>query len=166
MFKLVEDSNNRKSILANAKLPNHVSKGIRRGAYISGKELVADLKQDMKAGKSGKTYKIYKGVGGKSLKRSRLHKASAAGESPAVITGEFRKSIDFVVRGSKQLEFGSGSGGLATKYAKILELGSSKMAARRPLGRTVSKLQNQVKTNITRELNKQIKAAGFKVTGV
>ena len=97
-FKLIEDPNNKKVMMANAKLPRHITKGIRMGAYISGKQLVASLRSDMSKKKSGKSYKIYTGVGG-ALKRPRLHKASSSNETPAVVTGKFRKSIDFAVRG-------------------------------------------------------------------
>jgi len=164
MFKLIEDPDNKRVLMANAKLPKHITKGIRMGAYISGKQLVADLKQDMSQNKSGKTYKIYVGVGG-PLKKPRLHTASSPRETPAIITGTFRKSIDFKVRGNKTLEFGSGNEGIAKEYAGVLELGSSNMAARKPLGRTVKKLQNQVKTNITKEINKQIELLGFNLKG-
>jgi HK97 gp10 family phage protein len=163
MFRLIEDAQNHKSDAAFRKLPAHITKGIRMGAYISGKQLVADLRKDMSKKKSGRRYRVYSGVGG-ALNRPRLHKASGENETPAVITGRFRKSIDFKVLGNKTLEFGSGANGLAKDYAKILEVGSSKMAARKPLGRTVKKLQNQVNTNIVKEINKQQKLLGFKVT--
>jgi hypothetical protein len=163
MFKLIEDPQNQKAMTANFKAPLHVSKGMRQGMHISGKQLVGTLKKDMKAPKSGRTYRVYRGIGGSLLKRSRLHRASSKSEVPAIITGEFRKSIDFAVLGNSRLEFGSGSNGLAQKYAKVLELGSSKMAARKPLGRTVKKLQNQVKTNISKQINKNLKELGFKV---
>lgn len=166
MFKLIEDPQNKKVMMANAKLPNHISKGIRKGAYISGKALVAELRSDMNRSKSGKTYKVTTGIGGKVLKKPRLHRASSSSEAPAVISGEFRKSVDFLVRGNRTLEFGSGNEGLAKDYAEVLELGSDKMAARKPLGRTVKKLENQVKTNLAREVNKQIKAAGFNVKNI
>ena len=156
MFRLIEDPKNKKVLMQNAQLPKKISQAIRRGAYISGKQLVADLRQDMSKKKSGRTYKIYTGVGG-ALKRPRLHKASSPSETPAVITGKFRKSIDFKVRGNRTLEFGSGNEGLAKDYAKVLELGSSRMAARKPLGKTVRKLQNQVRTNIKKEIDKVIK---------
>ena len=84
---------------------------------------------------------------------------------PGVITGAFSKSVDFAVRGNRTLEFGSGSEGLAKKYAKVLELGSSRMAARKPLGRTVKQLGNKVNTNIVKQINKQIRSLGFNVTG-
>ena len=90
MFKLIEDPQNKKVMMANAKLPNHISKGIRKGAYISGKALVAELRSDMNRSKSGKTYMVSTGIGGKSLKRPRLHRASSSSEAPAVISGEFR----------------------------------------------------------------------------
>tara|TARA_R110000796_G_scaffold204914_1_gene320977 strand:- start:82 stop:582 length:501 start_codon:yes stop_codon:yes gene_type:complete len=166
MFKLIEDPQNKKVMMANAKLPNHISKGIRKGAYISGKALVAELRSDMNRSKSGKTYKVTTGIGGKVLKKPRLHRASSSSEAPAVISGEFRKSVDFLVRGNRTLEFGSGNEDLAKDYARVLELGSDKMAARKPLGRTVKKLENQVKTNLAREVNKQIKAAGFNVKNI
>ena len=162
MFKFYEDANNHKTKEAFMKLPAHITKAIRMGAYISGKQLVAGLKKDMKKTKSGKRYRIYNGISG-ALKRPRLHKASSENETPAVITGKFRKSIDFKVLGNKTLEFGSGAHGLAKDYARILEVGSSKMAARQPLGRTVKKYQNQVNTNIVKEINKQKKLIGFKV---
>ena len=161
MFRIIKDPENEKVIMANAALPNHITKGIRMGAYISGKQLVENLRKDMKLKKSGRTYKVYVGVSG-ALKKARLHTASAPSETPAVISGKFRKSIDFLVRGNRTLEFGSGNEGIAKEYAKVLELGSSKMAARKPLGRTVKKLEKQVKSNIEIEINKQIKAAGFK----
>ena len=163
-FKLISDPSNHKSRDAFRTLPTALSKGIRMGAYISGKELVANLKADMKKSKSGRSYRVYQGVGG-ALKRPRLHKASSANETPAVITGNFRKSIDFKVLGNSTLEFGSGSEGLAKDYARVLELGSSKMAARKPLGRTVKKLQSRVKSNIAKEINKQMRAKSFNVTG-
>lgn len=146
------------------KLPKVISKGIRMGAYTSGKELVADLKQDMKNPKSGRVYTVYKGIGGKTLKRPRLHRASAPSETPAIITGEFRKSVGFDVRGNKRLEFGSGRDGLAN-YAEFLEYGTSKMKARKPIERTVKKYGNKVNINITKEINKQIESLGVNVKG-
>jgi len=163
MFKLIESPQNEKSIVAVFKAPLHIAKGIRQGSAISGKALVSDLRKSMKETKSGKTYRVYKGIGGKKLKRSRLHIASSSSQTPAIITGNFRKSIDFKVLGSSRLEFGSGSRGFAKDYARVLELGSSKMAARKPLGRTVEKLGNQVAHNISKQINKGLKSLGFKI---
>jgi hypothetical protein len=158
-FTMHEDPGNEKTYKANRDLPRHITKGIRMGAYISGKQLVANLRSDMREKKHGKVYKVSIGRGGRALKKSRLHTASSAAETPAMITGDFSKSIDFKVKGNRTLEFGSGSNGYAEDYAKYLE------TIRKPLGRTVRKLQNNVKTNIKKEINKQIKQLGFDLKG-
>lgn len=155
MFRIQENPKNRELFLFNKFMSKKMTTAIRRGAYVAGKELVKDLKQDMThVRKSGMRYKIYRGLGGRKLLSPRFHTASSPSETPAVISGEFRKSINFRVLGNRRLEFGSGDNGLASKYAKILELGSSKMAARKPLGRTVKKLEFQTRTTITKEVDK------------
>jgi len=115
--------------------------------------------------RSGRTYRVYRGIGGRLLNRPRLHTASTANELPGVISGNYRKSIDFLVKGSSRLEFGAGTRGLAD-YAVFLEKGTSKMTARRPLRKTVKKLGNQVNTNITKEINNNITSLGFKITKI
>lgn len=155
MFVLRESPENAKTMKFLYELPVELTKAIRKGAYISGKQLVDDLRKDMTLPKSGKTYKVYKGIGGKQLKKPRIHQASSSSETPSVVTGEFRKSIDFAVRGNKALEFGSGKD-YAQEYAKLLELGTSKMEARKPLGRTVDKLKFKVKSNIDTEVKKAL----------
>jgi len=134
-----------------------VKQGLRMGAYISGKQLTKFLKDEMtKKGRSGRRYLIYRGLGGRLLKKASLHQASSSSEYPAVISGNFRKSIDFEVKGYSQLVFGSGANGLAERYAKALEFGTSKMSARKPVGRTVTAFGNKIQTNLTKEINKQM----------
>jgi hypothetical protein len=156
-FKLIVDPITDKTLKATQMMPQKVKKGLRMGAYKVGKQLTDDLKKEMtKKGRSGRRYRIYRGLGGRLLGKPRLHTASAPNELPAVISGDYRKSIDFKVRGASRLEFGAGARGLAKDYAKALETGTSNMAARQPLGRTVKKLENNTKTVLTREINKQI----------
>ena len=161
--KVISVPGNRKLEVAHSGLKNAITRGFRTGAFISGRLLVDDLRKSMSETKTGRRYRVYQGIGGKKLQRSRLHVASSARETPAVITGEFRKSIDFLVRGGRNLEFGSGSNGLAGAYAKFLEEGTSKMEARKPVGRTVEKLKSTVKTKLTVQVNKQINNLGFDV---
>jgi hypothetical protein len=161
-FKLVEDPNNIKVELSLSRMPQAVKKSIRRGSYITGKQLVADVRDKMTRGvKSGRTYKISRGRGGRLLSRPRLHRASAAGEYPAPISGNLRKTVDFKVRGADRLEFGAGDN--SVKYAKVLELGGSKVKARKYLRQTIDRLQNQTKTNLSKEINKGLKSLGLKV---
>lgn len=151
MIKVKAGSDNEKTMKFLYELPVDLTKAIRQGFYTSGKQLVADLNKDMKAPKSGRTYKVYRGVSGK-LKKPKLHVASAPSETPAIITGKFRKSVDFAVRGNRTLEFGANES--APEYAEFLENGTSKMQAREPFKRTVLKLKDKIKSNIDIQLKK------------
>ncbi len=123
--------------------------GARKGFDINGQMLVKDVRHEMTHGrKSGNTYKVYRGLGGRKLKRPRLHIASTPSEYPAVITGDLRKSVDYKVRGSTRLEFGAGNGFMI--YPKILE------ERNQFLKRTFEKHKNQFKTNLNREIKKSL----------
>jgi len=153
MIKVKAGSSNEKTMKFLYELPVDLTKAIRKGFYASGKQLVADLNKDMKAPKSGRSYKVYRGVSGK-LKKPKLHIASAPSETPAIITGKFRKSVDFAVRGNRTLEFGANQS--APEYAEFLEKGTSKMEAREPFKRTVLKLKDKIKSNIDIQLKKAL----------
>lgn len=92
----------------------------------------------MKLPKSGRLYKTSIGMTGNPLKSIRSYRASSPNQVPAIVTGEFRRSLGFEVQGSSRLVFGSGKDGMA-KYAKFLEEGTSRMKARKPLQRTAQK---------------------------
>ncbi len=160
-FKLIIDPRTDKTFADLGSLPQKVRRGIRRGAYLVGKSLVKGTVRDMnKKPKTGRTYKIYRGIGGKLLKRPRIHIASAPlTESPAVISGRLRKTVDFKVRGYKRLEFGAGGGGV--DYARILEIGGltgrgrkSRIAGRFYLRKSVNRNRNLAKRTLGREVNK------------
>lgn len=151
MIKVTSGNENNKTMKFLYEMPVELTKAIRQGFYISGKQLVADLNKDMKMPKSGRTYKVYRGVSGK-LKKPKLHIASSPSETPAIITGKFRKSVDFAVRGNRTLEFGANES--APEYAEFLEKGTSKMEAREPFKRTVLKLKDKIQSNIDTQLKK------------
>lgn len=159
MIKVKAGSSNEKTMKFLYELPVDLTKAIRQGFYTSGKQLVADLNKDMKAPKSGRAYKVYRGVSGK-LKKPKLHIASAPSETPAIITGKFRKSVDFAVRGNRTLEFGANQS--APEYAEFLEKGTSKMEAREPFKRTVLKLKDKIKSNIDIHLKKALEGKKWK----
>jgi hypothetical protein len=146
MIKVTSGNENQKTLKFLYEMPAELTKAIRQAFYISGKQLVENLNRDMKMPKSGKSYKTYRGIGGGKLQKPRIHRASAQNETPAIITGKFRKSVDFAVRGNRTLEFGANES--APEYAIFLEKGTSKMEAREPFKRTVIKLQDKIKSNI------------------
>lgn len=141
------------------KITNHLKQsstkfhyGARKGFDINGQMLVKSLRHEMTRGrKTGRTYKIYRGIGGRALKRPRLHVASTKDEFPAVITGKLRQSVDYRVLGSTKMRFGAGDGSM--EYAKILE------ARNEYLKKTFINHKNQFKTNLNRQIKK---ALGFK----
>lgn len=149
MIKVKESPQNAITLKFLYEMPVELTKAIRQGFYTSGRQLVVDLNKDMKMPKSGRAYKVYRGVSGK-LKKPKLHIASAPSETPAIITGKFRKSVDFAVRGNRTLEFGANES--APEYAEFLEKGTSKMQAREPFKRTVLKNKEKIKLNIDTRL--------------
>jgi len=64
MIKVKESSQNARTLKFLYDMPVELTRAIRQGFYVSGKQLVADLNKDMKAPKSGKAYKVYRGIGG------------------------------------------------------------------------------------------------------
>lgn len=131
------------------KHPNKIKQGIRLGFYNLGKKLVKDTSKDiLRKPRFGRTYIIYK------KGRRYRHKASVGGEAPANITGKLRRSLNFLVRGSSDLEFGYGQN---AKYGKFLEKGTVKMAARPGLKINIDRNRVQGSTYIEQEIKKQLK---------
>lgn len=86
---------------------------VRNGLQSVGFFLESDIKRSFKPG-HGRTYIIH----------NKIHRASAPGEPPAVLTGRLRSSI------ATDLKKNSVKIGTNVEYAKSLEYGTSKVAAR------------------------------------
>lgn len=122
MMNVKEANNNAKIFLEIQNLKKLHSTAIRKGLYDVGKALVKDAVNFInEKPKTGRTYIVRLGFGGKELKKLKKHTASAAGESPAVITGKERDSVDFLVHGDERLEFGINSDRKGVKYSKFKE---------------------------------------------
>jgi hypothetical protein len=143
------------TLLKNKKLNKQVTDAYRKTAYQIGRTLRDWLLQDMKKPKSGREYPVYFGVRGR-LKKPKLKRASAESETPAIRTGEFRKSINFIVRGNRTLEWGSGKDSFAIKYSKALEFGSKNMKARMPLQRSMQANEGRIKALAISNIEKVI----------
>ena len=147
MIKFSKASSNKKAFDHVNNGPHKFKTGTRKGFYINGKMVVNDVVMKMnQKPKSGRTYKVYRGIGGRKLQKARLHVASSPNEYPAVITGALRKSVDFKVLGFTRMEFGAGN--TRVRYAKFLE------KRNKYLKRTVTATGNQFKANLNREINK------------
>lgn len=163
MMKITEGKDNKKNI-ADFKTHNEkVTSGIRKGLFEVGKQLVKHAKADiMKKPKSGKTYYLRKVVGNKNSKflsvgKLQKHIASAPGEAPANFTGNLKNSVNFKVRGWKQLEFGANakSPENGAPYSRFLELGEG-MAARPYLLPAITEEQKNVKTILIKSIRREL----------
>jgi HK97 gp10 family phage protein len=97
-----------------------IGKQIEIGLYASAKKVEGDAKRSiMQGSKSGRLYQ----------RRTVTHRASAPGEAPANDTGRLVNSINsYLVKAEKYATVTAGRG--LAMYARALEFGTAKMAAR------------------------------------
>jgi hypothetical protein len=101
---------------ASAAIQKSVADEVAKGTYACAQQVATEYKKSiLQGGKSGRVYK----------RRSVTHQASAPGESPASDTGRLVNAIQVILESSL-----SSIMKVATKYAMLLEVGTSKMAAR------------------------------------
>jgi HK97 gp10 family phage protein len=129
---------------------DRVLKGIERelkvGLYAAAKKVEADAKRSIASGeKTGRTYR----------RRSVTHQASAPGEAPASDTGRLVNSINGEVVGTFEAIVRAGGG--IVKYARMLEFGTIKMAARPFFQPALEKNRNW----IVERLNKAVRTAAI-----
>jgi HK97 gp10 family phage protein len=101
---------------ASDRIRRAVDDEVAKGLYAGAQQIATDYRKSVLAG--GKSGRLYR-------RRSIVHRASAPGEAPASDTGRLVNAIHV------ELESGlSAIMRVATKYAELLEFGTSKMAAR------------------------------------
>lgn len=116
-------------------------RGVRQAWFKIGGILLKQVRQDINhKPKSGRLYRLRKG------KRWVNHRASAPGETPANLSGTYRRSMGFQIQGWRRMEFGSRSG--TAPYARFLETGTSRMKARPGIGNALNAQQNRVRSEI------------------
>ena len=128
-----------------------VKAGINRGFLNSKKPMKDFTLEKMREKKSGRTYKVYVGIGGRPLKRPRTHVASARHEIPAIITGTLARSLGFNIKYGMVMSYGSKVGG-ASDYAAVHE-----NSGRTYLKKTMAKTQGIVASNIEDAIMKQLR---------
>jgi HK97 gp10 family phage protein len=120
-----------------------VAEAIKTALQKTGDQISKKLVKALSTGK--RTGRVY-------MRRGRKHRSSAAGEIPAKDTGRLAKSVKYNV-GNKFVRIGE-----TAPYAKHLEYGTSRMAARPHLAVTVEANRKILEE----QLNEQIKKA-FKI---
>lgn len=136
-------------------LPEAINKPVRQAIAARALDVETDAKQSvLGGGKTGREYKRGK---------NRIHQASAAGEAPASDTGRLVSAISHkVTNGGLDAEigvFGSiiDDKGKARNYARDLEFGTSKMAARPFLFPALEKNKQKIRSSVARAVGKVLK---------
>ena len=150
MLEFREGHNNHIVFMHIDNLDERTMRGIRQGFFRLGNQLVRTLQQEtLKKDKKGRVYRRRTRSG-----RSRKHVSSAPGQTPANMSGTYRKNAGYQLRGSSQLEFGIRDG---ASYAKYLESGTSAMLPRPGLANAIKSNERNARADfegsIDRELN-------------
>ncbi len=145
MIEIIDAEGNKKFIRSATRIKFNTDFGIQKALFNAGKDLRDTFNQQIldKSTKTGRIYIIHDRLG-----RKRRHQASASGESPANLSGNYRRSIGFNVNGSNELRFGN-----SAKYAGFLELGTSRMLKRPGLGNAVDANERNIIRHLTGEIN-------------
>lgn len=147
MIKVKQDVNNKRVFMQIKAIEHNYSRSIRRAFYKAGKNLTKEARRSIiKGPKTGRYYRV--------SGRRRRHRASAPGEPPANLSGNLQRSIDFIVKGSKEMEFGAGSNDLL--YARPLELGNDRIKQRSYLLRAINEKEKDTERYFENELTRNL----------
>jgi len=124
--------------------------GIEKSLWLSAKDIHQEFnKQVLAKNKTGNLYLIRVG------RRIKKHTASAAGETPANITGNYRRSFGFVVNQGSDPALVIGN---TAEYSGFLELGTRATAKRRRMKprpgllNSINASQRDIMRNLTEEI--------------
>lgn len=141
-MQIKSNINNKKVFISIKNAPERAKTGVRNAFYKLGKKLVNTSDSGIK--KPPKTGRIYRF-------RGRRHQASAPGEYPANRSGVLRRSLGFKVTNFRFMEFGA-----KAPYAGYLENGTSRMASRTFLEKSVKSNENAALRIFRDELNDEL----------
>jgi len=149
MIKIKPDHGNRKVEISIENIANSTRQGVRQAFFYYGKDLVKTLNKNvLKKPKGGKVYLIRRG------KTKRKHRSSSPNETAANISGAYRKTADFKLKGSDSMIFGAGSS--KVPYAEFLEKGTRKMKPRPGLKIAITETERNAKNYIESQIKKYV----------
>lgn len=118
---------------AASNVKRRTDKGLNRSLYAIGKDYQETFVGEVRNGvKTGRIYII----------RGRLHQASAPGETPANITGNYARSVGYGISG-RRMRFGN-----SAYYAGFLEEGTTRMEPRPGLRNAIDDNERNTYRNI------------------
>ena len=147
-----QDRVSRNIVVSLERIDENTRRGIRQGFFRLGSSLVRTSSKQIldRSKKTGRIYRIRRG------QRIRRHQASAPGQSPANLSGKYRRSFGFKIKGFQEMKFGSG---LAMKedYPEYLEKGTRKMKPRPGLGNAVDAEERNSITYFETEIARNVR---------
>jgi len=130
-----------------------IAKDYKKGISLAYRDLSNNLKKttkkDFRAPKSGRVY--IKRLNGRLVR----HQASAPGEAPAKFTGTLEKSLETKTSSWQQLDFSAGNNDAF--YAKFLEFGTSRMAQRPYLIKSINDNERNTETYFKLRIGNELK---------
>lgn len=145
MISIKEGPGNNAVFIKLGDMPGIVKHNIRLSLFQIGRSNVRHARNLLRLQKTGVKYP------------SLPNRSSAPGESPASQTGRLSRNIDFLVRGSSQLEFGDKSQGGRAPIGLFLELGTKKMKPRPHIGITVRNEYKNTQSSLIRYAERGMK---------
>lgn len=142
MFQFKTDKQSKQVLLSMNKLAEQNREAIEAGFFELGDDLVRTAEnQAFNEPKKGRTYLNVQDAAGRIIKEK--HRASAPGQSPAVVTGEYVDSFGYQVSGGEKMVFGN-----SADHAKELEEGRLRPAPGESFMEPRPGLGNAVEANI------------------
>lgn len=132
---------------ASRRVQANVEAELRKGLFASAQLVERDAKKSIMSGP--KTGRIYR-------RRSVTHQASAPGEAPANDTGRLVNSITSYLNAAKGNESFVVAGRGLTKYARWLEFGTAKLAARPFLFPALERMKGRIKDRLAAAVRKGV----------
>jgi len=130
-----------------SKIEHNTREGMRKALYFIGDKITRDAKRYiLDRNKTGRLYLIRRG------KRLKRHRASAPYESPASLSGNLQRSLNFTVKGYDEVEVGDHA-----SYAKYLEVGTSKMIKRPYLIKAISANDKYIREMFSKEITRALR---------
>ena len=104
MLKIFGIPDNKKTFERIARMPQAISRGLKRGSLLAGKHTQHVIRKELARIKSGEPILIFDFWTDRMI----WHKPSVKGEAPARISGSLKQSVNYVAR-SDQLIIGAGT---------------------------------------------------------
>ncbi len=125
--QITMDGPSQKTIAFIENFSENTRQAIRQTFFRMGRDLKKKTRAAIndRASKTGNWYRVYRGAGGRKLKKARWHQASAPGQTHANLTGILRDSLGWMTHGTDHLEFGYGLTREAPVYAHRIEYGGT-----------------------------------------